>query len=98
MSNKPEKIFQHGALKAAIFANEHEKDGQSFTVRRISFQRLYRDKEGMLKTTTSLEVNDLPKAILVFQTDLKFDQLSGFQDQIKYLNLEYLFQSTYFLQ
>jgi hypothetical protein len=74
MSNKPEKIFQHGALKAAIFANEHEKDGQSFTVRRISFQRLYRDKEGMLKTTTSLEVNDLPKAILVLQK--AFDYLT----------------------
>jgi len=74
MSNKPEKVFQHGALKAAIFANEHEKGGQSFTVRRVSFQKLYRDKEGTLKTTTSLEANDLPKAILVLQK--AFDYLT----------------------
>ena len=74
MSNKPEKVFQHGALKAAIFANEHEKDGQSFTKKRISFQKLYRDKEGMLKTTASLDVNDLPKAILVLQK--AFDYLT----------------------
>ena len=74
MSSKPEKVFQHGALKAAIFANEHEKDGQSFTVRRVSLQKLYRDKEGALKTTNSLEVNDLPKAILVLQKS--FDYLT----------------------
>ena len=74
MSNKPEKVFQNGALKAAVFANEHEKDGQSFTVRRVSLQKLYRDKEGTLKTTTSLEVNDLPKAILVLQKS--FDYLT----------------------
>jgi ribosomal protein L25 (general stress protein Ctc) len=67
MSNKPEKIFQHGALKAAIFSNEREKDGQSFTVKRVSFHKLYRDREGALKTTTSLEINDLPKATLVLQ-------------------------------
>ncbi|MFP3870896.1 MAG: hypothetical protein ACLFVT_08485 [Syntrophobacteria bacterium] len=67
MGSKPEKVFEHGALRAAIFANVHEKEGQSFTVKRVSFQKLYRDKEGNLKTTTSLEVNDLPKAVLVLQ-------------------------------
>ena len=72
MSNKPEKVFQHGALKAAIFANEHEKDGQSFTVKRVSFQKIYRDREGLLKTTSSLEVNDLPKAVLVLQKAFEY--------------------------
>jgi hypothetical protein len=75
MSNKPEKVFQHGGLKAAIFVNEHEKDGQNFTKKRISLQKIYRDKEGMFKTTTSLEINDLPKAILVLQK--AFDYLTG---------------------
>jgi hypothetical protein len=88
MSNRPEKVFQHGGVKAAIFANEHEKDGQSFTKNRnehekdgqsftknrISVQKVYRDKEGMFKTTTSLDVNDLPKAILVLQK--AFDYLT----------------------
>ena len=74
MSNKPERVFQHGGVKAAIFANEHEKDGESFTKKSISVQRVYRDKEGMFKTTTSLDVNDLPKAVLVLQK--AFDYLT----------------------
>ena len=74
MSNRPEKVFQHGGVKAAIFVNEHDKDGQSFTKKRISVQKVYRDKEGMFKTTTSLEVNDLPKAVLVLQK--AFDYLT----------------------
>ena len=74
MSNKPEKVFQHGGVKAAIFVNEHEKDGESFTRESISVQRVYRDREGTFKTTTSLHVNDLPKAILVLQK--AFDYLT----------------------
>ena len=74
MSNKPEKVFQHGGVKAAIFVNEHEKDGESFTNKSISVQRVYRDKEGMFKTTNTLYVNDLPKAILVLQK--AFDYLT----------------------
>ena len=74
MSNKPEKVFQHGGVKAAIFVNEHEKDGESFTKESISVQRVYRDREGKFKTTTSLHVNDLPKAILVLQK--AFDYLT----------------------
>jgi len=75
MSNKPERIFQNGGVKAAVFTNEHEKDGESFTTSRISLQKVYRDKEGMFKTTTSLDVNDLPKAILVLQK--AFDYLTA---------------------
>ena len=74
MSNKPEKVFQHGGVKAAIFVNEHEKGGESFTRESISVQRVYRDKEGQFKTTTSLHVNDIPKAILVLQK--AFDYLT----------------------
>ena len=74
MSNKPERVFQHGGVKAAIFANEHEKDGESFTKNSISVQRVYRDKEGKFKTTNSLYVNDLPKAVLVLQK--AFDYLT----------------------
>jgi hypothetical protein len=67
MSNKPEKIFQHGAVRAAIFVNERERDGQSFTKKQVSFQKVYRDKEGDFKSTNSLDINDLPKAVVVLQ-------------------------------
>jgi hypothetical protein len=55
MSNKPERVFQHGGVKAAIFVNEHEKDGESFTRESISVQRVYRDKEGAFKTTKAFD-------------------------------------------
>jgi len=74
MSTRPERVFQHGGVKAAIFTNEHEKDGLSFTKKSVSVQKVYRDKEGLFKTTTSLHVNDLPKAILVLQK--AFDYLT----------------------
>jgi hypothetical protein len=78
MSTRPERVFQHGGVKAAIFTNEHEKDGQSFTKKSVSVQKVYRDKEGLFKTTTSLHVNDLPKAILVLQK--AFDYLTVKQE------------------
>ena len=74
MSSGPEKLFQHGGVKAAIFYNEYEKDGERFTKSRVSVQKVYRDKEGMFKTTSNLDVNDLPKAILVLQK--AFDYLT----------------------
>jgi homoaconitase/3-isopropylmalate dehydratase large subunit len=67
MSNRPEKVFQNGAVRAAIFVNERERDGHSFTKRQVSFQKLYRDKDGEFKSTNSLDVNDLPKAVIVLQ-------------------------------
>jgi hypothetical protein len=67
MSNRPEKVFQNGAVRAAIFVNERERDGQSFTTRQVSFQKLYRDKDGEFKATNSLDINDLPKAVIVLQ-------------------------------
>jgi hypothetical protein len=82
MSNKPEKVFQHGAVKAAIFANDREKDGRYFTVKSVSFQKLYRDRDGLLKTTSSLDVDDLPKAVVVLQK--AYDYLTvrqEFEDQ-----------------
>jgi hypothetical protein len=78
MSNKPEKIFQHGAVKAAIFANDREKDGRFFTVKSVSFQKLYRDRDGVLKTTSSLDVDDLPKAVVVLQK--AYDYLTARQE------------------
>jgi hypothetical protein len=67
MSNKPEKVFQNGAVRAAIFVNERERDGQSFTKKQVSFQKVYRDQEGEFRTTHSLEINDLPKAVVGLQ-------------------------------
>ena len=64
---KPDKVFKVGACQAAIFVNEIEKNGKVMTLPKVSLQVRFRDKTGEWKGTSSLSVNDLPKAILALQ-------------------------------
>lgn len=70
--SQPEITFRHGPCSASVFENEYHRDGEKFTIRRVSFQRRYRDKDGQWQTTTSLKINDIPKAILVLQKAFEF--------------------------
>lgn len=64
--NTPEKKFRASPVTATIWANEvKNKDGETRIYRTINLDRTYKDKEGSWKTTSSLRVNDLPKAMLV---------------------------------
>lgn len=65
--NKPVKRFRAGAVSAAIWENQSEKG--SFAT--ISLQRSYKDKEEW-KNTSSLKVNDLPKAMLVLNQAFEY--------------------------
>ena len=65
MSQQPEIVFRHGPCSAAIFVNEYQRGEQTFTVRTVSFQKRYRDAKGEWQATSSLHVNDIPKATLV---------------------------------
>ena len=58
---KPEKRFRCGGCEAAIFENEI---GKGVKVKKVSFQKRYKTTEGEWKSTYSLDVNDLPKAVL----------------------------------
>ncbi len=63
--NQPLKKFRAGAVCATVWLNKvREGEGEYKTV---SFERSYKDKDGVWKTTTSLRVNDLPRAALVLQ-------------------------------
>lgn len=88
---QPEITFRHGLCSASIFENEYKRGGESFTVRTVSFQRRYLDKEGNWQTTNSLNVNDIPKAVLVLnkayefltsnvQTEAEADDAAAVQD------------------
>ena len=70
--SQPEITFRHGSCSASVFENEYERNGETFTVRRVAFQRRYRDKDGQWNTTSSLKVNDIPKAILVLEKAFEF--------------------------
>ena len=63
---RPEKKFRAGAVAATIWANEGKNDkGETVSYKTISFNRSYMDKDGNWKTTDSLRVSDIPKAVLV---------------------------------
>ena len=56
MTNKPVNEFKVGRVRAAVWANESE-NGVWFSV---SFSRLYKDKDGNWKDSTSFSRDDLP--------------------------------------
>ena len=66
--NLPEKKFSTGALVATVWQNQGtSKNGEDVSYRTVSFQRRYKDPSGEWKSTSTLRVNDLPKASLVLQ-------------------------------
>ncbi|MEK7475976.1 MAG: hypothetical protein AAB152_10145 [Candidatus Coatesbacteria bacterium] len=55
--------FRAGAVQTAVFMNPRKVDGKKVEIPSVSFQKRYRDGEEW-KSTSSLDTNDLPKAIL----------------------------------
>ena len=81
-NRQPEQRFQAGGVSAAVFVNEVTRaDGSVFMARKTVLQRTYVDGEGNYQSTTSLDVNDLPRAILVLQQ--AFEHCSGLRSGIE---------------
>ena len=72
---QPDIVFKHGACHAAVFSKEVTRGDRTFQARSVSFQKRYLDKNGEWQTSSYLDVNDLPKAILVLQKS--FDYLTA---------------------
>lgn len=66
-NNTPVNKIRAGAISATEWKNQAVKDGETQEYTTVTFERSYKDKEGNWKTTNSLRVNDLPKAIAVLQ-------------------------------
>ena len=63
--NKPVKKFQMGAISAAIWKNTLElKDGQKMDVYAATLDKSYKDKDGKWKNSKSIQMNEIPKALL----------------------------------
>ena len=73
---KPEKKFQCGAIEASIFENEIQQNGKPIKIKKVAFQKRYKSSDGSWKSTNSLDVNDLPKAILALQNAYEYLVLS----------------------
>jgi hypothetical protein len=67
MSKKPETVFKVGAVRASVFRNTIERDGQSISLPKVVIEVRYKDKTGQWNGTNSLSLNDIPKAILALQ-------------------------------
>jgi hypothetical protein len=72
VGNQPLTKFKCGSVEAAIFENKGAKNGRTFTVRKAVLQRNYLDKNDTWQSTSSLDINDIPKAMLVLSKAYDF--------------------------
>lgn len=80
MGNKPIKDFRIGNLKAAIFLNEREHEGNLIGFKTVALSRSYKkkDEEVWRSEQINLRRNDIPKMILVLQK--AYEELSLEED------------------
>jgi hypothetical protein len=78
-TNIPEKKFSTGVISATIWKNSgvSKRNNEPVEFRTITLQRRYQDKDGAWKSTSSLRINDLPKASLVIQKAYEYLVLRG---------------------
>ena len=70
--SKPETVFKIGAVRASIFKNTLQKNGQTLELPKVVIEVRYKDKTGQWQGTNSLSINDLPKAILALQKAFEY--------------------------
>jgi len=69
----PEQKYSASGITATVWNNT--KDGKTFHT--VSFDKRYKDKEGNWKSTNSLNVSDLPKAIMVLGKAFEYAALKS---------------------
>ena len=52
-NNKPEIIFRSGLVKATVWSNEIEVDGNKKNMRSVQLQKSYKTKDGEWGTTNT---------------------------------------------
>ena len=66
--SKPDKEYRAGAVRVAVWTNQRQAaNGQAFDSQKVQLERTYKDLQGNFKTTHTLELNDVPKAILALE-------------------------------
>ena len=80
--SKPTKSFRVGTVQASVFMNVVEKEGKKIKIPSVSFQKRYTDEKGEWQTTNKLNVNDIPKAVLVLNEAYKYMALKQHQEDM----------------
>ena len=79
--NLPEKKFSTGGLNATVWQNQGKnKEGLDVSFRTVTFQRRYKDKNGEWQSTSTLRVNDLPKASLILEKAYEYLVMKDMQE------------------
>lgn len=66
--SSPKEVFRVGSVNASVFENTIVKDGKTMVIPKVVLQVRYKDKtSGEWKSTASLSLNDIPKAISALQ-------------------------------
>jgi len=79
--NLPEKKFSTGGLNATVWQNQGKnKEGLDVSYRTVTFQRRYKDKNGEWQSTSTLRINDLPKASLILEKAYEYLVMKDMQD------------------
>ena len=79
--NMPEKKFSTGGLNATVWQNQGKnKEGLDVSFRTVSFQRRYKDKNGEWQSTSTLRINDLPKASLILEKAYEYLVMKDMQE------------------
>ena len=78
---KPEKRFKCGGCEAAVFENEINRGGTTGKIKKVSFQKRYKSPDGEWKSTNSLDINELPKAILALSKAYEYLVLGESTDE-----------------
>lgn len=64
--SSPETIIKAGNARAVVFRNSIMKDGKKIDVPKVLLEIRYKDKvSGKWQATTSMTINEIPKAVLV---------------------------------
>ena len=64
---QPEKKFRAGAISVSVWKNKavSKRTGEEVEFRTISLQRGYKDKNNQWQNTSSMRINDLPRAVML---------------------------------
>jgi hypothetical protein len=68
----PEKKFRAGNVTATVWKNTIKVDGKDRITHNVNVEKSYVDKDKAWQKTNSLNVNDLPRAILALQKAYEF--------------------------
>ena len=64
MNQQPMARFRAGQVSCALWENEIQVNGTAKTMLKASVSRRYKDKNGEWKSSKSIQMNDVPRAIL----------------------------------